>query len=314
MTQHTCGLRTQAPGGRLARPAAKWTGLGKTTVCRRHNDPDRSGRGAGRTAVHRVLKREGKTRGGGGEGGGGVFSFFFFFWVGGGGGGGAGGGGGGGGVPFLLGGGSGWRPTGGSGAAGYRPLGSEFPHCEKLKGSTPESNATADDILIVWGSLQALDLVTATLLARRRHRDYRRDSYHGRDTPDDRLGVHAVASPRRSGMRIEREAAELADLKAKGITPKFIYNHYRDGAESRRAPSCGCRPQRLLRVADAIRREPVFEDDCYADLIWDGQRRRAVCDEKAETGGVIHIGSFSKYRAGAAGRLHIVAPGLRVRG
>src|ERR1700733_10753348 len=46
---------------------------------------------------------------------------------------------------------------------------------------------------------------------------------------------------------------------------------------------------------------PVFEDDCYADLIWDGQRPPAIY-AMSEGDGVIHIGSFSKS----------IAPALRV--
>jgi 2-aminoadipate transaminase len=46
---------------------------------------------------------------------------------------------------------------------------------------------------------------------------------------------------------------------------------------------------------------PIFEDDCYCDLIWSGERPPAIY-ALSERGGVIHIGSFSKS----------VAPALRV--
>jgi len=46
---------------------------------------------------------------------------------------------------------------------------------------------------------------------------------------------------------------------------------------------------------------PIFEDDCYADLIWDGRRPPALY-AMSRHGGVIHIGSFSKS----------IAPALRV--
>ena len=46
---------------------------------------------------------------------------------------------------------------------------------------------------------------------------------------------------------------------------------------------------------------PIFEDDCYADLIWDGRRPPALY-AMSQHGGVIHIGSFSKS----------IAPALRV--
>ncbi|HZQ02076.1 MAG TPA: PLP-dependent aminotransferase family protein, partial [Reyranella sp.] len=52
---------------------------------------------------------------------------------------------------------------------------------------------------------------------------------------------------------------------------------------------------------------PVFEDDCYADLIWDGKRPPAIY-AMAKNGGVIHIGSFSKSIAPALRVGSIVAP------
>ena len=52
---------------------------------------------------------------------------------------------------------------------------------------------------------------------------------------------------------------------------------------------------------------PIFEDDCYADLIWDGQRPPALY-AMSKRGGVIHIGSFSKSIAPALRVGYIVAP------
>ena len=52
---------------------------------------------------------------------------------------------------------------------------------------------------------------------------------------------------------------------------------------------------------------PIFEDDCYADLIWDGQRPPALY-AMSKHGGVIHIGSFSKSIAPALRVGFIVAP------
>jgi 2-aminoadipate transaminase len=48
---------------------------------------------------------------------------------------------------------------------------------------------------------------------------------------------------------------------------------------------------------------PVFEDDCYADLIWDGKRPPALY-AMSRSATSFHCGSFSKVdRAGAARRL-----------
>jgi 2-aminoadipate transaminase len=68
--------------------------------------------------------------------------------------------------------------------------------------------------------------------------------------------------------------------------------------ESRRAE--------LLRLSQEYG-VPIFEDDCYADLIWDGQRPPAIY-AMAKNGGVIHIGSFSKSIAPALRVGFIVAP------
>ena len=52
---------------------------------------------------------------------------------------------------------------------------------------------------------------------------------------------------------------------------------------------------------------PIFEDDCYADLIWGGERPPAIY-AMSRHGGVIHIGSFSKSIAPALRVGFIVAP------
>ena len=52
---------------------------------------------------------------------------------------------------------------------------------------------------------------------------------------------------------------------------------------------------------------PIFEDDCHADLIWDGKRPPALYSMSTNAG-VIHIGSFSKSIAPALRVGYIVAP------
>jgi 2-aminoadipate transaminase len=52
---------------------------------------------------------------------------------------------------------------------------------------------------------------------------------------------------------------------------------------------------------------PIFEDDCYADLIWDGKRPPALY-AMSQSNNVIHIGSFSKSIAPALRVGFIVAP------
>ena len=52
---------------------------------------------------------------------------------------------------------------------------------------------------------------------------------------------------------------------------------------------------------------PIFEDDCYCDIIWDGERPPALY-AMSQHGGVVHIGSFSKSIGPALRVGYIVAP------
>src|SRR5258708_38506755 len=190
-----------------------------------------------------------------------------------------------------------------SGPQGYRPL-REFLTA-KLKRDAGIGCA-ADDILIVSGSLQALDLVNATLLARGDTVIIERDSYQGAINRLTRLGVNMVGIPLgQEGMRMEALSAALADLKNRGITPKYIYT-----IPTVQNPTGTIMPEarraELLKLSQQYS-VPVFEDDCYADLIWDGKRTPAIY-AMSGNGGVIHIRSFSKSIAPALRAGFIVAP------
>ena len=159
-----------------------------------------------------------------------------------------------------------------SGPLGYRPL-REFL-ADKLK-RTAGISCTADEILITSGSLQALDLVNGALLARGDTVLIERESYQGALTRLARLGVNAVGIPLdRDGLRTDAVAAALDDLKRRGIRAKYIYTiptvQNPTGtilSEQRR--------HELLRLSQD-HPVPIFEDDCYADLIWDGRRSPAL--------------------------------------
>jgi 2-aminoadipate transaminase len=190
-----------------------------------------------------------------------------------------------------------------SGPQGYLPL-RQFLTA-KLKRDAGIVCA-ADDILIVSGSLQALDLVNATLLARGDTVVIERDSYQGALNRLTRLGVNTIGIPLDDqGMRVDALAASLADLKRRGVTPKYIYT-----IPTVQNPTGTIMPQprraELLQLAEQYG-VPIFEDDCYADLIWDGRRPPALY-AMSKTGNVIHIGSFSKSIAPALRVGFIVAP------
>ena len=184
-----------------------------------------------------------------------------------------------------------------SGPLGYRPL-REFL-VAKLKRDAGIA-CTADNILVTSGSLQALDLVNGILLERGDTVIIEQDTYQGSLTRLARLGVTAVGIPLdHEGLRMDALAAALEDLKRRGVRPKYIYTI--PTVQNPTGTIMGeARRMELLRLSQHYG-VPIFEDDCYADLIWDGRRPPAL-HAMSQRGGVIHIGSFSKS----------VAPALRV--
>jgi 2-aminoadipate transaminase len=157
-----------------------------------------------------------------------------------------------------------------------------------------------DNILVVSGSLQALDLINALLLNRGDTVIAEQETYQGSLSRWAHIGARVVGVPLdNDGMRIDALAAALADLKAKNIRPKFIYT-----IPTVQNPTATILPQ--VRRLDMLKLAqqydvPIVEDDCYADLIWDRQRPPAIY-ASATRNNVIHIGSFSKS----------IAPALRV--
>src|ERR1700741_1196065 len=100
-----------------------------------------------------------------------------------------------------------------TGPQGYRPL-REFL-VGKLKRDAGIA-CSVDDILLVSGSLQALDLVNHTLLARGDTVVVEQDSYQGALNRLTRLGVNMVGIPLDGdGMRMDALEAALQDLKRK---------------------------------------------------------------------------------------------------
>src|ERR1700761_5986420 len=190
-----------------------------------------------------------------------------------------------------------------SGPQGYRALRQFLSAKLKRDGGI---SCTADDILIVSGSLQALDLVNATLLARSDTVIVERDTYQGTLNRLTRLGINTIGIPLEDdGMRMDILGETLVDLKRRGITPKYIYT-----IPTVQNPTGTIMPEarrlELLSLAEQ-HRVPVFEDDCYADLVWGGKRPPAIY-AMSKTANVIHIGSFSKSIAPALRVGFIVAP------
>jgi 2-aminoadipate transaminase len=106
-------------------------------------------------------------------------------------------------------------------------------------------------------------------------------------------------------MRMDALESALAGLKRKGIQPKFIYTIPTVQNPTATIMDEGRRAA-LLKLAGDYG-VPIFEDDCYSDLIWNGKRPPSLfAMSKSEN--VIHIGSFSKSVAPALRVGFIVAP------
>ena len=184
-----------------------------------------------------------------------------------------------------------------TGPQGYTPL-REFL-AKKLKRDAGIA-CSAEDILILSGSLQGLDLVNGALSDRGDTVICERDCYEGTLNRYSRRGVNVVGIPLdQGGMRMDALEQALADLRRKGVRPKFIYT-IATVQNPTGAVLAADRRQKMLELAERYG-VPIFEDDCYADLTWSGQRPPAIY-AMAKSQNVIHMGSFSK----------TIAPALRV--
>jgi 2-aminoadipate transaminase len=184
-----------------------------------------------------------------------------------------------------------------TGPQGYTPLRAFL--VKKLKRAAG-IDCNADDILITSGSLQDLDLVNAALTERGDTIICERDCYEGTLNRYARRGVNVVGIPLdQGGMRMDALEAALAELTGKGVRPKFIYTIPTVQNPTGTVLDEG-RRRTLLDLAGR-HGVPIFEDDCYADLTWSGERPPALY-AMTKSQNVIHIGSFSK----------TIAPALRV--
>ena len=157
-----------------------------------------------------------------------------------------------------------------------------------------------DQVLVVSGSLQALDLVNAALLAPGDTVITELETYGGALSRIRARGAEPVGVPTDDQGIVPQALDEtLGRLSAEGRKPKYVYL-----IPTVQNPTGSVMPVarrreilRLARTHDVT----IFEDDCYADLVFSGERPpaiRALDDE----GRVIYCGSYSKS----------IAPGLRI--
>jgi 2-aminoadipate transaminase len=163
---------------------------------------------------------------------------------------------------------------------------------------------TPDDVLITSGSGQGLDLVNRVLLNRGDTVILEEFTYGGALTKLQRLGVSVVGAPLDDdGLRIDALGQILDDLGRKGIAPKFIYTipTVQNPTGSIMPPA---RRTALLGLAEK-HGVPIFEDECYADLVWSDGAPPAIYSMDPTR--VIHVGSFSKTLSPALRLGYVVA-------
>jgi 2-aminoadipate transaminase len=184
-----------------------------------------------------------------------------------------------------------------SGALGYRPL-REFLVRKLAKDAGIA--CSADEILITAGSLQGLDLVNQVLLSPGDTVIVEQMTYGGALTRLKRLEVNIVGVPvDHDGLSSVALEAVLVDLKGRGVRPKYIYTI--PTVQNPTATVMGTGRREALLALSRAYGVPIFEDECYADLTWGGERPQAL-RAMARSDRVIHIGSFSK----------TIAPALRL--
>ena len=108
-----------------------------------------------------------------------------------------------------------------SGPQGYLPL---RKFISKQLNLSAQIVSSENEILVVSGSLQALDLVNETFLRKGDTVIIEEENYGGTISRLKRLGVNMVGIPlEHDGMNVEVLEQTLLNLRKKKITPRYIY-------------------------------------------------------------------------------------------
>jgi len=174
---------------------------------------------------------------------------------------------------------------------------------DKVAGR-PGIACSLDDVLITSGSGQGLDLVNRLLVERGDTVLLEEFSYQGAISKLRRLGANVVPAPLDDdGLRTDALGRILDDLAHKGIVPKYIYT-----IPTIQNPTGSILTRERRQELIALSRKhgvPIFEDECYADLLWNADAPPSLYAMDPRQ--VIHIGSFSKTLAPALRLGYVVA-------
>ena len=151
---------------------------------------------------------------------------------------------------------------------------------------------TIDDVLITSGSGQAIELINEILLEEGDTAIVEAFSFSGALGNLRRRKVNIVGiEVDQDGMRMDHLAQALEDLRGRGVRPKYIYTIPTLQNPTGTVLSME-RRFRMLELSEEYG-VPIFEDECYADLIFEGEYENAI-RSLDDSNRVLHIGSFSK--------------------
>jgi 2-aminoadipate transaminase len=162
------------------------------------------------------------------------------------------------------------------------------------------------DVLLTSGSLQAMDLVNWAFLDPGDVVLVEAANYTGALAKLKLIGAEIVGvAMDEHGMRMDALAAALDGLAAQGRRAKLIYT-----IPTIQNPTGTVLPLERRREMLALARKhdvAIFEDDCYADLIYSGDRPPSL-HALDEDGRVVYCATFSKTVAPALRVGYLVAP------
>ena len=153
-------------------------------------------------------------------------------------------------------------------------------------------HTTTDDVLITSGSGQGIELINEILLEEGDTVIVEAFSFAGALGNLRRRKVNYIGVDLdQEGMRMDHLAQILEDLRDRGVRPKYIYTI----PTLQNPTGTVLSMERRYRLLDlsAEYGVPIFEDECYADLIFEGEYENAI-RSLDDTNRVLHIGSFSK--------------------
>ena len=167
-------------------------------------------------------------------------------------------------------------------------------------------DVTVDEVMICSGSTQCILLINETMLEPGDVVLTELFSYSGALNNAKKSGARVVGVPMDDdGMKTDELERILTEMRDEGVRPKYIYT----------IPTCQNptgtnlpmeRRREMLRISQEFG-VPIFEDECYADLIFEGEWEDAI-RSLDDTNHVLHIGSFSKSLAPGVRLGYIVAP------